>query len=224
VTLLFLLAGVFGILAVLKPPVVLAFGGNAVGRVEEVTPSRGGRTGHPDPHRFNLVFTYQLPGDAPQTENGLIDTGGAKPPAVGQTVRIRVLRIGGVQLAELRDGNPRASGYLCAGLFLFVWCGGVALFTLAVWLAPLAARALVRDGTAAAGTVMGTRRRWWSRTNRCEILYRFTTAERQEQSAFQFAASNACDAFWEGQTVTVIYDVRQPARSTIYEASDYEVA
>lgn len=220
VTLPFVLTGLFAIFTVLKTPITLAFGTGTVGRVEQAKPHRGR---HPDPQRFDLEFTYQLPGKIQQTGRGQIDTGGAKPPTPGQTLPIRVLPIGGVDLAELRDGNPGASGWVCAGLFVFVWCGFVALFALGAWLVPVRARALARDGTATIGVVIGTRRRRAGRTNRCEILYRFTTIEGEARSAVQFAATKACDAFWEGQSVTVIYDAARPARSSIYEASDYEV-
>lgn len=225
VTIPFLLVGLFLVFVTLQTPLTTAFGSDAVGRVEQVTPHRGrGRAGpHPDPRRFDLVFTYQHPGDAPQPGNGLIDTGGAKPPTVGQALPIRVLRIGEIHLTELRAGNPGASGSCCVGLFVFVWCGFAVLFALAAWWGPVAASALVRDGRAVAGTVIGKRRRSTGRSGRYEILYQFTTAEHTTQSAVQWVGTNAYGSFWEGQTVTVIYDERRPTRSTIYEASDYEV-
>lgn len=211
----FLLGGLFFIFVTLETPLLLPCGSNATGRIEQVNPyrTRGGS--------FNLVFSYQLPGERRQTGRGWAN--GAKPPAVGQTLPIRVLRIGGIHLAEQRQGMS-ASGSCCMGLFLFVWFGFVGVFVFAAWWGPVAARRLMRDGRVAAGTIVGIRRRSSGRGSGYQILYQFTTAEHGVQSAVQWVRANAYGSFWEGQPVIVIYDALQPVRSTVYEASDYEVS
>lgn len=222
----FILAGLFALLATLKSPLTFALGSNTAGRVTQVTPhwSRGRVGRHLEPQRFDLVFTYQLPGDAPQTGDGVIDTAGAKPPTVGQPVPIRVLRIGDVHLTELPSGNSGVSGSCCVMLFMLVWCGFVTLFAAAAWMGPVAARALVRDGTAVAGTVVGKRKRTTGKSRGYDIVYQFTTAEGTAESAVQWVSNTAGNGYSEGQAVTVLYDPRRPSRSTIYEASDYEVS
>jgi hypothetical protein len=217
ITLLFLLVGLFFIFVALETPLLLAFGSDATGRIEQVKPGRTGRSGS---RLFDLVFTYQLPGERRQTGHGWAR--GAKSPAVGQAMPIRVLRIGGIHLAEQRD-RMSGSGSCCMGLFVFVWLGLAALFAIAAWRGPVIARSLIRDGQVAAGTIVGKRLRSSGRSSRYQLLYQFP-AEGGVQSAVQWVAANAYGSFWEGQPVTVVYDALQPTRSTIYEASDYEVS
>jgi hypothetical protein len=217
VTLVFLLVGLVLVFGTLERPLVLAFGSDAMGRIEQVKPYRTPRT---HSRYFRLVFTYQLQGQRQETGYGQADG----PPAVGQTLPIRVLRIGGIHLPEPRDPNMSGSGSCCVGLFVFAWFGFAALFAFAAWWGPLAARRLMRDGRVAAGTIVGKRTGSSGRSSRNQILYQFTTAEHGVQSAVQWVGANAYGSFWEGQQVTVVYDVLQPTRSTIYEASDYEVS
>ena len=218
VTLMFLLVGLVLVFGTLKRPLVLAFGSDGVGRIEQVKPAW---RPHSHSRYFKLAFAYQIQGERQATGYGQVD---ASPPAVGQTLPIRVLRIGGIHLAEPRDPNMSGSGPCCVGLFVFAWFGFAALFAFAAWWGPVADRRLMRNGRAVAGTIVGKGRRSSGRSSRYQILYRFTTAEHGAQSAVQWVRANAYRSVCEGQRVTVIYDVLQPTRSTIYEASDYEVS
>lgn len=217
ITLAFLLVGLVLVLGTLKRPLVLAVGSDAMGRIEQVTPEWTPRT---HSKYFKLVFIYQLQGDRQETGYGQAD---ANPPAVGQTLPIRVLRIGDIHLAEPRDPNMSGSGSCCVGLFMFVWFGLASLFALAAWWGPRAGRRLMRDGQVAEGTIVGKRLRSSGRSSGCQLLYQFA-AEHGVQSAVQWVAAKAYGSFFEGQQVTVIYDALQPTRSTIYEASDYVVS
>jgi hypothetical protein len=119
VTLPFLLVGLVLVLATLKRPLVLAFGSDAMGRIEQVKPYWTSR-GHSK--YFKLVFLYQLQGERQERGYAQVDL---NPPAVGQTLPIRVLRIGDGHLAEPRDPNLSGSGPWLRGpvRVRLVWLG-----------------------------------------------------------------------------------------------------
>jgi hypothetical protein len=218
-TLPFVAGAAFLIFKVVESPLTLALGHDAVGRIQEVRPYWPGA----NDSRFDVTFTYDVGDRVRDTGYGRIDSGGVAPPLVGQTLPIRTLVAGPFRRAELRDGAGGASGLVCVGLFATVWCGSVAVFTAVAWLAPVFDRRLVRDGNVAIGTVSEKRERKSGRNVYREILYRFQAHDDAEQSGVSRVSPEVFERSSAGDRVTVIFRPSDPSRSTLYEASNYEV-
>jgi hypothetical protein len=218
-TLPFLAAAAFLLFKLLESPLTFILGHDATGRIREVRPYWRGADGR----RFDVTFTYDAAAGIRETGYGRIDTGGAAPPPVGAALPIRALVLGPFRRAELRDGDAGASGLVCGGLFATVWCGGVAVFSAVAWLGPVFSRRLLRDGYVATGTVTGKRERRSGRNLYREILYQFRARDDVACSGISQVSPEVFEQMGAGKTVTVIYRPSSPARSTLYEASDFEI-
>lgn len=213
-TLPFLAAAAFLLFKLLESPLTFTLGHDATGRIQDVRPYWRGADGR----RFDITFTYDAADGMHETGYGRIDTGGAPPPPVGESLPIRALVLGSFHRAELRDSDAGVSGLVCGGLFATVWCGGVAIFSAVAWLGPVFTRRMLRDGNVATGTVTGKRER-----KSREIFYKFRAHDGAERSGTSQVSAALFEQLRAGEAVIVIYHPFRPARSTLYEASDFEI-
>jgi hypothetical protein len=218
ITLPFLAVVILLVVGLLKTPVTLMLGNDVTGRVDEVRPSR--RAGA---NRFDVVYSYTLSDGPAATGSGTIDTGGAPPPAPGQTVPLRVLRIGSFHRAELRNRNVAITGYVCGGLFVLVWGGFIVLFTIGAWFGPRAERHLIRNGDVTEGIIAEKRQVPGRRYVQYEVLYRFRTRNNEDRSGILPVTAAAYAQMSEGQTVTVFYHPSKPGLSRLYNNSDFAI-
>jgi uncharacterized protein DUF3592 len=215
----FVAAGIFFVFKILETPVTRLLGHDAMARIVQVQPYFRGADGR----RFDVAFSYDVWPGVRVEGYGIIDTAGGPPPVVGQNVPIRLLVVGSWYCAELRDEPRGISAYVCMGLFATVWCGIVLLLTMFAWLGPIFRKQLIREGKAATGVITSKEKRSGRRNTYYGIHYRYQISTGEKQVGKERVSLPLFEQLVEGQTVTVIYDMQKPARSAVYEASDYEV-
>jgi hypothetical protein len=218
-------AGLFAIWSIIEIPLTQMMGNDAIGRVEQVTPFTGkGSRSLPDGRHFSVGFTYDIDGTAPKMGYGVIDTGGASPPVVGQSIPVRTLVLGPMGGAELRDGWQNTAGLVGGGLFVSLWCTVIFIGASIAWLGPMFDKRLVREGRAVAGIVTSKKENRGRGRFHYQISYRYRLPDGAEQLGSAGVTSQLFKSLQESQLAIVLYNSTFPERSALYESLKYEVS
>jgi hypothetical protein len=207
--------------------IIAWFGVTVPGEVSAKLPKpKGARTGR-------IQFTYYIEKHEYTVED-TVDDATFDWVHVGTPVKVRALS-GWPQHPQLLE----PAGYSEKGSGVWVWfalLGNVGL----MWLVrrslhePLKQRALVREGIATEGIVVGKEEiHGWRRSWVVQYSYRaprhgvvdtagWAAVPDREWQVLMAVGRNDFEAAQVGATVTVLYDPRQPSRSTIYPFANYE--
>ena len=218
VALLSLILGVWMTWSVLKGPLAHAWGKDATARVEDISPVAGDKLAR----WFDVKFTLETSGKARHVGYGRIDMAGDHPPLVGSGIAVKVLNWWPVRHAILKDDGGGMSTMFVGGL-LFIFCLMAAALSILVWIAPRFQFRLLRDGQAAAGSVVQKAFRRTFILRRHIIWYRYTPESGEIWTGKAVVPPDRFGRLDEGQPVSVIYQSGRPWRSMLYENADYEV-
>jgi len=218
VSVLSLIFGVWMTWSVLKGPAAHAWGKDATARVEAVAPVAGDKLAR----WFDVKFSLETSGKARHVGYGRIDMAGDHPPLVGSGIAVKVLNWWPIRHAILRDDGGGVSA-IVVGVLLVIFCLMAAVLSVLVWIAPGFQFRLLRDGRAAAGSVI---QKAYKRTlvlKRHVIWYRYTPESGESWTGKAVVPPDRYGRLDEGQPVSVIYQAGRPWRSMLYENADYEV-
>ena len=142
-------------------------------------------------------------------------------PKVGQSFAVRVLVIGSYTHAESVIGDK--GGYVCMGCFATVWCGFVGLFSVFAWRGPAREKRFLETGRVVPGTISSKKQTGSGRSTKLAVTYVYKAFDGVKRGGVAYVGPEAFETIQEGQQVTVIYRLDRPAKSMLYEASDYEI-
>jgi hypothetical protein len=218
VAVLSLISGVWMAWSVLKGPAAHAWGKNATARVEAVSPVAGDKLGQ----CFDLKFSLETSGRARNVGYGRIETAGEHPPLVGSGIAVKVLNFWPLRHAILKDEGG-GWGAIFIGMLLVIFCLLAGALAMSVWVRPESQLRLLRDGQAAAGTVVREvfARRFILKQH--VIWYRYTPQSGESWTGKAILPPEQSGKLDEGQSVPVIYQAGRPWRSMLYENADFEV-
>jgi hypothetical protein len=212
----FQVIGLFLIQIVLIGPATRIFGSDLPARIVSDTPDPG------DAGRYDVSFVFNGKDGTSRTGHSTIVRHSATRPAIGDRIFVRKLTFLPLSPALTPDDSSSAPG--CVELFATVWCGCVGVATLVIWLGPWFDKRMVRDGVATPGIITRMIQTQRGRNLSFELQYVFKAANGAEVVGKQTAYSPAFHSFRENQPVTVLYRVKYPANSQLYEISAYEWA
>jgi hypothetical protein len=218
VAILSLIFGVCMTWTILKAPLAHAWGKDAVARVEDIKPVAGDKLAR----WFDVKFSLETTGKARHFGYGRIDMAGDHPPLVGSGIAVKVLNWFVLRHAILKDDGGGASTII-VGILSIVFCLMAAGLSVLVWIAPGFQFRLLRDGRAAAGSVI---QKAYKRTlvlKRHVIWYRYTPETGESWTGKAVVPPDRYGRLDEGQPVSVIYQSGRPWRSMLYENADFEV-
>ena len=148
-------------------------------------------------------------------------------PAFGQTnppVTVHYLGVGPLHHAALREtGSPWSEiGFLT--LWAVFWNGVLSFFVYAIWVKPIRARLLYKNGEATAGKLL-RKRMSTGKSSTYYVGYRFKDpySGQDYESEIQVWKADDWAQAVEGQPVTVLFAKGNPKRSTVYEFGGYRV-
>jgi hypothetical protein len=201
----------------LKGPLTHAMGVDKTARVDEVSPVSGDRLAR----WFNVKFSYDM-GGARRVGRGTIDMAGDHPPLVGSGMAVKVLSFWPLRHAILKDDGGGWSTIIVGALFL-MFCAIAAVLSVLVWIPPALQFQLLRDGRAAAGTVVQKAFRRTFILQRHIIWYRYDAENGERWVGRAVVPRDRYGRLDEGQPVSVIFQMGRPWKSMLYENADYEV-
>lgn len=218
IALLCLIFGVWMAWSVLRGPITQAWGKDATARVEEVRPVQGDKLAR----WFDVKFSLETSGRARHVGYGRIDMAGDHPPLVGSGIAVKVVKFGFLRHGILKEDGGGMSAMMVGGLMV-IFCLLAAVLAVFVWVAPGFQFRLLRDGQAAAGSVVQKAFRRTFILKRHVIWYRYTPESGESWTGKAVVPADKYGRLDEGQPVSVIYQGGKPWRSMLYENADYEV-
>lgn len=218
VSVLSLILGVWMTWSVLKGPMAHTWGKDAVARVEDVKPVAGDKLAR----WFDVKFSLETTGKARHVGYGRIDMAGDHAPLVGSGIAVKVLNWFPLRHAILKDDGGGAST-IVVGILALIFCLMAAVLSVLVWIAPGFQFRLLRDGRAAAGSVIQKAYRRTFVLKRHVIWYRYTPESGESWTGKAVVPQDRFGRLDEGQPVSVIYQSGRPWRSMLYENADFEV-
>ena len=140
--------------------------------------------------------------------------------SVGSPIRVQTFGLGPIRHTTPVEAIPYLAllAFLVMGL---VWNGIVVMIQWSITVRPLQWRALVRSGTAAAGTVLGVR--WVGKERHPWCRYAFSAGPGQRLEAEMYIRPEDDQRFAAGAPVTVLFDPQRPKRSVVYLLAPWEV-
>jgi hypothetical protein len=210
--------GVWMSWSVLKAPLTHAWGKDATARVEEVAPVAGDKLAR----WFDVKFSLETSGKARHVGYGRIDLAGDHAPLVGSGIAVKVLSLWPLRHSILKDDGGGLSAVFVGGLLL-IFCLIAAVLAVFVWIAPGFQFRLLRDGRAAAGTVVQKAFRRTFILPRHLIWYRYDAENGERWVGKAVVPQDRYGRLDEGQPVSVIFQAGRPWKSMLYENADYEV-
>jgi hypothetical protein len=212
------LVGVGGFVALAIAIVCAATGNDRLARVTAATSSHSAKHGT----SYHLAYVYSgaagVRADGAQVGEGLYRS-------TPGTIRVRVLEVGPLSWSTCVEEHSAWQPVGFIALFTGFWNLIVSVFVYALWIAPIRARWLVRDGQVTRGEVV-SKRVQQGKGRAFFVTFRFQEPATEADLSVEMGVrdSSAHARIQVGEPVTVIYDPRKPKRALAYEYCGYTVA
>jgi hypothetical protein len=129
---------------------------------------------------------------------------------------------------HLRTDGAVYAGVAFATVWVTVWSGIMFAVAYGMWEPPLRSKSLCANGKAVEGKIVSTSQRATRRSTVYDVVYSYTAIDRRtgRMTPTQFEKKEMLPKGWAGRiqagdTVTVLYDEKNPKRSIIYLSGDY---
>jgi len=189
------------------------------------------KVSHSSKHGDSYILNYRFEaGGETKFDSGTVgwsvyQTYQKKTP--GQTnppVTVHYLGLGPLHHAALRESSSPWSEMGFVTLWAIFWNGVLSIFVYQIWVKPIRARLLYKNGDSTAGKLL-KKRVQTGKSSAYYVSYRFNepvSGQQYESEILVWSHDSWLQAV-EGQPVTVLFARNNPKRSTVYEFGGYRV-